>query len=279
MSNNLFPTGKPHISFSEIKQWKECPYRHKLVYIDKIDTFEPSPYLHFGTAVHEGCETLLENRSVNRDKIIGIMKEEWQNAGYENPEWYNKQPGWYKHEPVEVWESWANNMWDEVLDFLDKELPGWECFEAEEQLYEVIDDIKNPLSFKGFIDGVLKVPKKRGEGHVYWIIDWKTAGAWGWRRDKKQDLGMTAQLILYKHFWAKKHNIDLKDIRCGFVLLKRGGKPGKICELVTVSVGPKTYQKGVKLMRNMISSVTKGMSLKNRNSCKFCPYFETKHCS
>ena len=55
----------PHISFSEIKQWKECPYRHKLVYIDKIDKFEPSPYLHFGTAVHEGCETLLETKEVD----------------------------------------------------------------------------------------------------------------------------------------------------------------------------------------------------------------------
>ena len=35
--NHSFPTGKPHRSFSEVKQCKECPYRHKLVYIDKID--------------------------------------------------------------------------------------------------------------------------------------------------------------------------------------------------------------------------------------------------
>jgi hypothetical protein len=278
LQNKMFPTGKPHISFSEIKQWKECPYRHKLVYIDKIDTFEPSPYLNFGTAVHEGCETLLETRQIDRDKILGVMKEEWQNAGYENPEWYSRQPGWYKHEPVEVWETWAHNMWNEVLDFLDKELPNWECFEAEEGLYESIDDLDISLSFKGFIDGVLKVPKKRGKGYNYWIIDWKTSGSWGWRRDKKQDLGMTAQLILYKHFWAKKHNIDLKDVRCGFILLKRGGKPGKICELVTVAVGPKTYDKGVKLMKNMISGVQKGMFLKNRNSCKYCQFYQTEHC-
>jgi hypothetical protein len=277
LQDEAFPTGKPHISFSEIKQWKECPYRHKLTYIDKIDTFVPSPYLHFGTAVHEGCETLLEARQVDRDKILGVMKEEWKKAGYENPEWYSKQPGWYKHEPVETWETWANNMWDEVLDFLDKELPNWECFEAEEQLYEPIEAAQ--INFKGFIDGVLKVPKKRGSGYNYWIIDWKTAGSWGWRRDKKQDLGMTAQLILYKHFWAKKHNIDLKDIRCGFILLKRGGKQGKICELVTVSVGPKTYKKGLKLMNNMIKSVNRGMFLKNRNSCKFCPYHNTEHCT
>ena len=59
-----FPTGKPHVSFSEIKAWKECAYRHKLIYIDKIDMFEPSPYLDFGTAVHEALEAYLK-------------KEEW----------------------------------------------------------------------------------------------------------------------------------------------------------------------------------------------------------
>ena len=76
-----------------------------------------------------------------------------------------------------------------------------------------------------------------------------------------------------------RNNIDLKDIRCGFVLLKRGGKPGKVCELVTVSVGPKTYEKGLKLMRNMIKTVRKGMYLKNRNSCKYCQFYQTSHCT
>ncbi len=89
---------------------------------------------------------------------------------------------------------------------------------------------------------------------------------------------MTAQLILYKHFWAKKHNIPLKDVRCAFVLLKRGAKPGKVCDIVKVPVGPKTYEKGIKLMRNMIKSVRRGMYLKNRHSCKFCPYEGTEHC-
>ena len=275
-SNNSFPTGKPHISFSEIKQWKECPFRHKLTYIDKIDVFEPSPYLNFGTAVHEGCESLLESRTHDSKKILSEMRSAWTENDFENPDWYKQQPGWYKHEPYEVWESWAVNMWDEVLEFLDKTFPNWACFEAEEELYEEIEN--KDLKFKGFIDGVIKVPKKRGEGHVYWIIDWKTAGSWGWNRQKKQDLGMTAQLILYKHFWSRKHNIPLKDIRCGFILLKRGGKKGKVCELVDVSVGPKTLVKGIKLMNNMVSAVRRGIFLKNRDSCKYCPYADTQHC-
>ena len=276
MSEKQFPTGKPHVSFSEIKNWKECAYRHKLIYIDKIDMSTPSPYLDFGTAVHEGCETLLETKKVDKNKLIIDIKNAWEKYGFEDPDWIAQQPGWYKYVPVEEWCQWAENMWNEIPQFLDDTFPGWECIKAEEELYEEIEG--KPVKFKGFIDGVIKVPKKRGKGHNYWIIDWKTSGAWGWRRDKKQDILMTAQLILYKHFWAKKHNIELKDIRCGFVLLKRAGKRGKICELVPVSVGPKSLAKGLKIMNNMISAVNRKIFLKNRNSCTYCPYFQTKHC-
>ena len=277
MEDYQFPTGKPHVSFSEIKVWKECSYRHKLAYVDKLDVFEPSPFLDFGTAVHEGCETYLKKKSTDKEKLILDIRSAWDKNGFEDPEWVSRQPGWYKHAPVDEWCQWAENMWDEVPKFLDETFPGWECFEAEEMLYESVKD-KN-LNFKGFIDGIIRVPKKRGEGYNYWIIDWKTAGSYGWRREKKQDILMTAQLILYKHFWSRKHSIPLKDVRCGFILLKRGGKPGRICELVTVSVGPKTLERGVKILNNMISSVRSGIYLKNRNSCKYCPFKGTPHCT
>jgi hypothetical protein len=278
-SESLFPTGKKHISFSEIKIWKECSYRHKLMYIDKIDMFEPSPYLGFGTVVHEGCENILEGKEPDREKLLNDIREDFKKHGFDDPEWVEKQPGWYKKSSnvgVEKWCEWAENMWNEVPSFLDKEFPGWECFKAEENLYESVE--KKNVKFKGFIDAVIKVPKKRGEGYNYWIIDWKTAGAYGWRREKKQDLGMTAQLILYKYFWSRKHNVDLKDIRCGFVTLRRGGKIGKICDLVPVSVGPKTLERGIKLMNNMVGSVRNGIFLKNRDSCKYCSYHLTEHC-
>ena len=272
-----FPTGKKHVSFSEIKQWKECSYRHKLVHIDKVDLFEPSPYLYFGTAVHEGCETFLESKTVDTEKLLTDISNAWEENGFDTKEWVEKQPGWYKYETLDTWKQWAKNMWSEVPGFLDETFPGWETVKAEEDLYEPIDG--KQVSFKGFIDAVIKVPKKKGEGHVYWILDWKTAQSYGWRRSKKQDILMTAQLILYKHFWSKKHGIPLKDIRCGFILLKRGAKPGKVCELVTVSVGPKSLEKGIKMMNNMISSVSRGMFLKNRDSCKYCQFKDTIHCT
>ena len=272
-----FPTKKQHVSFSEIKCWKECSYRHKLIHIDKLNVFKPSPYLDFGTAVHEGCESLLETKTVDRLKILKDVTNAWEEHGFGEPEWYEPMPGWYKHVPVEEWCQWAENMWDDVPPFLDETFPGWETVAAEEALYEGIDgcDIK----FKGFIDAIIKVPKTRGEGHLYWILDWKTAQSYGWRRDKKQDILMTTQLILYKHFWAKKHDVPLKDIRCGFVLLKRGGKPGKICELVKVSVGPKSLERAIKIMTGMIKTVRSGMSIKNRMSCTYCDFYQTKHCT
>ena len=272
-----FPTGKKHVSFSEIKMWKECAYKHKLSHIDKIDVFEPSPFLDFGTAVHEGCESLIEKKSPDRDKLILDIRSAWSKHGFDDPDWVDRQPGWYKYAPVDEWVNWANNMWDDIPRFLDQEFPGWETVKAEEELYEDIEGFD--LKFKGFIDAVIKVPKKKGEGWIYWILDWKTANAYGWKRQKKQDILMTAQLILYKHFWSTKHNVPMSDIRCGFILLKRGGKPGNMCDIVNVSVGPKSLDKGLKIMRSMIKNVQKQFSLKNRNSCTYCPYKDTEHCT
>ena len=92
-TSKTFPTGKMHVSFSEIKCWKECSYRHKLMHIDKVDMFEPSPYLDFGTAVHEGCETYLRSRTIDREKLLKEITDAWDKHGFDEPEWYEKMPG------------------------------------------------------------------------------------------------------------------------------------------------------------------------------------------
>ena len=276
MSKVSFPTNKPHVSFSEVKMWKECPYRHKLVQVDKIDVHEPSPFLDFGTAVHEGCEFLVENKKPDREKLVKDILNAWKEYGFDDKEWVEKQPSWYKYHPVDSWVDWANSMWDELPSFLDETFSGWEPMHAEFELYEDIEGFD--IKFKGFIDAIIKVPKKRGSGFDYWIIDWKTAQSYGWRREKKQDILMTSQLFLYKHFWSKKTGIPLKDIRCAFVLLKRGAKKGKVCELVPVSAGPKSIEKGLKILRSMLKTVQKRFYVKNKFSCQYCPFKDTEHC-
>jgi hypothetical protein len=185
---------------------------------------------------------------------------------------------WYEqgHPHVDTWVDWAKTGLSALPLYFDEIFGEWEAVEAEEYLYEDIEG--KDIKFKGFIDAVIKTKDKKGK-EIYWIIDYKTAPKYGWRREKKQDILMTAQLILYKHFWSRKHSVPLKDIRCGFILLKRGSKPDRVCELVTVSVGPKTLSRGLKMMNSMISSVRRGLFLKNRGSCRWCQYKDTEHCT
>jgi len=117
-----------------------------------------------------------------------------------------------------------------------------------------------------------------GEKYDYWIIDWKTS-SWGWEAAKKRDYQKQLQLMLYKHFFCKMFNLNLDRVKCGFVLLKRTPrKGGDRCELVKVSVGPVAQAKALATVHTMINSVMSGRVMKNRNSCRFCEFFNTVNC-
>jgi hypothetical protein len=190
--------------------------------------------------------------------------------------------------------------------WLDKQFPGWVSVGAEHKLYESIEG--QDIKFKGFIDGVIKVPKRRkvrkkkakpkeqgklrlselkGDHEEYetiegeydiWILDWKTT-SWGWPAKRKRDFNKQLQIMLYKHFYCLWAGIELKDAKCGFVLLKRTpSKNSTPCELVTVSVGPKAAEKAVLMLNNMINQVKQQRALKNKMSCMWCRYKHTEHC-
>ena len=48
------------ISFSEFKIWNECAFKHKLVYIDGLKSFQGNEYTAFGTAMHHVCELYVQ---------------------------------------------------------------------------------------------------------------------------------------------------------------------------------------------------------------------------
>ena len=112
-----FPTNKPHVSYSEVRCWKECPWRHKLLYIDKIGVNEPSPYLSYGTAVHDGLERFLKTGEMDIPTVLEKITGEWA--------------------------------------FLKEEFGDYEVISAEEELYEYYPGCE--IFFKGFIDALLKV--------------------------------------------------------------------------------------------------------------------------
>ena len=275
MPETAWPTGFLHVSHSELAHWLECSYRHKLAYIDRVVI--PSlmtPHPGFGTGLHASCEKYIQTRTMDKEIAFSEIRKSWE----ENrklftegpfPDW---SPKGYKTE--DDWIKMAERILDEVPAFLDKEFPGWEPFGVEEKLYESIDG--KQIKFKGYIDGILKVKDARGK-QKYQIIDWKTCG-WGWRKEKKEDFKVLLQLILYKHYFAQKHNVPIRDIRCGFCLMKRDGKPGKSLELFQVPVGPSPISRGLQVINNFAKSVERRVAIKNRESCRFCQYNNTVHC-
>lgn len=272
---------KEHISFSEVKQWKECGWRHKLLYIDKLRTFEESPHLHYGTIIHDACEHFLKTGILDIDNAKLKLKNAWSEHGFDSEDFIQLQTqraelqGWkYKHNKLKDWFQWAEASISSLPAFLDETFPGWQFQSAEEALYERIENIDT--KFKGYIDCIIKVPYK--DRYKYWVLDWKTSSGRGWNQEKQRDFNVQAQVILYKNFWGIKNNIPLKDIQCGFVLLKKVKTVGKSCQLIKVASGPKSLEKSSKLVRSMIKTVEKKLYLKNRNSCMFCEFKNTDYC-
>ncbi len=254
-------TGKPHISFSELATWDECSWRHKLRYIDKVEFLDTEgPELYFGKHMHALCEKYISTKVIDIDSCMQLIRESWTEKKFSDVDGYLLS---------------AVKIADELPTFMDLTFPGWNAVGVEIELYENITE--HDASFKGFIDCVISVEKK-SKKKIYWIIDWKTT-SYGWYAAKKRDPRKQLQLILYKQHWAEKRGIDPKDIRCGFVLLKRTAKPGKRCELVKVSVGLKAALNGKKKVNNMLTSMKRGMFMKNRDSCRYCPYKNTEHCT
>ena len=164
-----------------------------------------------------------------------------------------------------------------VLPALKKYFGIFEMVSVEEEIYESIENIKIDKNFKGFIDLVIYTPDTK----KFHVIDWKTC-SWGWDSRKKTDKMITYQLSLYKHFWAKKHNKDYKDITTHFALLKRTANKNNV-EIFKVSNGEKKIGNALKLLNKAVYNINKCNHVKNRLSCygKYgvCEYYKTKHCS
>lgn len=273
----LLPTGKDTVSFSEISTWMECTWRHRLAYVEGIrPEWVDTPYNVMGSAVHEGAEHYIQTREIDPEIAVKYLDEHWTEEVERARFWNGNEERKNELQPKEWWLETARSILSELPKFMDDNFPGWEPVATELRLNESID--KQDVKFKGFIDAIITCPDKKGK-KKHWIIDWKTAG-WGWAQQKKSDFRVQLQLRLYKMFYSRKADIPLKDIRCAFVLLKRDAKPGSRCELLTVSVGPTTGERSLKVVNNMIASVKRGIAFKKKSeeNCRWCDYRGTEHC-
>lgn len=251
-----------HVSYSEIKIWHECPYKHKLQYIDRIAGFKGNLHTAFGTAIHSVCEHGLLDESLDRDahfleefaKEVASLEEKEVVIELDLKE---QMMGQYK--PI------VNSFRDELDNYFEE----CEVVATEEKLYEDIEG--EDMKFKGFIDLVVKTPDGK-----YHILDWKTC-SWGWDARKKADKIINYQLTLYKFFWAKKHGVPLDMVETHFGLLKRTAKKNNT-EIFRVTSGKIKMKNALTFLDKAVKNIKRKLTIRNRLSCKGCAFYKTEHC-
>jgi hypothetical protein len=138
VSLEVLPSGKSHISFSELTTWINCSYRYVLNYVNKLSVWNDNHYADFGTAVHKGLETFLETGSLASVVVaVDLIKFFWDI----HPEYEEAVSLKHAIEQAEI-------LFKELPTFFKTNFPGWRPVAAEEFLFESIDRQGHPHAFK-----------------------------------------------------------------------------------------------------------------------------------
>ena len=132
----------PHISFSELVTWNECPHKHKLIYQEKIRQFQGNEFTAFGTSIHNVCENVLLDESVD-------MKKTFLDS-------MDKEEASLNRKGIEIDKKFWSELKEQGIELTHHILPGvkryfgsYEVVSTEEKLLEpsLVDDDYN---FKRF---------------------------------------------------------------------------------------------------------------------------------
>ena len=254
----------PHISFSALKNWDFCPFYHKLTYVDRIKIFKGNVFTAFGTAIHNTCEQLVLNETLNyKDFFKQAFKDELKKIPDEGPA---------KDKTVlkEMLEQ-GLDLASVALEELRIKFPGFRVVSTEEEIVEPVVDSPGNYDFKGFVDLIIKTPDGK-----YHIIDWKSC-SWGWNIQRKTERMTTYQLTYYKNFFCAKHDVDPKNVETYFGLLKRTANKNR-AEIFRVSSGPRKVKNSLQLLNKAVYNIHNKNHPKNRLKCEKCEFHRTEWC-
>ena len=211
---------KKSISYSQFSQWDKCPYMWKLSYVDKLSVFTDNIYTLFGTSMHEVLQEYLRvmyTQSIKEADEL-YLEEQLEDRLKKNFLEIMKKNGGEefctKNDMVEFYEDGLK-----ILDYFKKKRNqyfskrGYELVGIETALdYGLPKNIK----FRGYIDLIIKDTVR----NRIKIIDIKTS-TMGWNKWQKADKNKTDQLLLYKQFYSKQHDIPMDRIEVEYFIVKR----------------------------------------------------------
>jgi hypothetical protein len=254
----------PHISYSELKDWKFCPFYHKLTRVEGIDGFKGNAYTAFGSAIHSVCEKKLLQEEMNEDFFVKELKKNIAELPADAP---------IDKKLVMDMMGQGKQIIPEIEDALNDYFDEYEVLAVELPLMEDIAN-EEDYKFKGYIDAIVATP----DGKIH-IFDWKTC-SWGWNAKKRSDPMITYQLTLYKNYFCQKTGADPKEVETHFALLKRTAKQNRV-EFFRITSGPRKTENALKLLNTALYNIKNKRYIKNRLSCTGgygCKFYKTEHC-
>ncbi len=214
------PSKYKHISYSSLSTYNKCPKLWELQYLRGEVPFKQNIYTCFGTAMHETIQEWLTvmyhdkvkaANDMNKHQLLysNMIKAYKQGKAQNGHEHFSTQD--------ELTKFWIDGK--HILDFIEKKRGAY--FSTRNMMLAGVEtllyqEIQPGVVFKGLVDLVFYHPNT----DRWTIMDIKTSTS-GWRDAQKKNPNLTAQVILYREYFAKQFNIDKDKIDVEFFIVKR----------------------------------------------------------
>ena len=279
------------ISYSQFSQWGRCPYMWKLNYVDKLGTYTDSIHTMFGQAMHETLQTYLTvmyNDTIKIADALPLDEMLLHRMKTHYIEIMEKNGGEVFCEQEDMEEFYSHGL--AILDWFKKKRNMY----FSKKNYELVGievpieyELPNKIEFIGYMDVVLHDTFR----DRYKIIDIKTA-TMGWNKYQKADKNKTDQLLLYKQFYGKQHDIPLDKIDVEYFIVKRKlyenvDFPQRRVQIFQPANGTPSINKVMNNLNQFINESfidgeynTEHIYIKqpSKKNCRFCEFNQTEHC-
>ena len=262
---------KPHISFSEFSILNQCQWRHRLQYMDG-EKVPAAPALYFGSLIHAILEKLIANEEYSNEEFETEFKQSTVQFADELRLPQNQK--YQRKLNKDLDQSYILSLLKggkELLNVLRNY--NWSDFETIDTELEIYEDLIEGKKFKGYVDWIYK---KDG---IYYIADFKTSKN-KWSKWQRSDSTKKKQLYFYKYFFAQINNIPLDQVKTQFIVLSWNIAPKNCIEFVDVRGAETHVKSAVSKLKGAaeVLLMKERMVMKNRASCRFCPFEHTRHC-
>jgi len=279
------------ISYSQFSQWGRCPYMWKLNYVDKLGTYTDSIHTMFGQAMHETLQTYLTvmyNDTIKIADALPLDEMLLHRMKTHYIEIMEKNGGEVFCEQEDMEEFYSHGL--AILDWFKKKRNMY----FSKKNYELVGievpieyELPNKIEFIGYMDVVLHDTFR----DRYKIIDIKTA-TMGWNKYQKADKNKTDQLLLYKQFYGKQHDIPLDKIDVEYFIVKRKlyenvDFPQRRVQIFQPANGTPSINKVINNLNQFIdeSFIDGEYNLEHnyikqpsKKNCRFCEFNQTERC-